>query len=221
MTLRSYLVFALIVGVAGAFIGRAVSRDAPSAQAAPSGSSAHLAVAPAGHGCKAERVDLASLKAQLALCMAFRTPESEAVPSSIPERAMPDRPEPKLSDVRLPGGEDRETWRQFIDGESGTVLVRHLDGTLGVYHPDEWPIDGDGDIIARKLPSERIGWYAGPDAGPRTDPDAFRPWDPPIPPRRVWNREPDGTITIDGNPASPGVQFMFGGKLDRPSKPPQ
>jgi hypothetical protein len=158
------------------------------------------------------------LKAQLALCMAFRTPESEAVPSGIVEGAMPDRPEPKLSNVRLPSGEERDVWRQFVDGDSDTVLVRHFDGTLGAYNTDEWPIDGNGDIIARKLPNGGLVWHVGSDAGPRTDPDAFRPWDPPIPPRPVWKREPDGTITINGKPASPGVQFMFGGKIDQPSK---
>ncbi|WP_437538168.1 hypothetical protein WME79_19730 [Sorangium sp. So ce726] len=111
--------------------------------------------------------------------------------------------------------------RRLLDSYSEAVIVQHDDGRTGVYKPDEWPDDGDGYIVARKLPSGRLGVYAGPDAGPRTDPDAFRPWDPPIPPRPVWNREPDGTITINGKPASPGVQFMFGGKIDEPSKPPQ
>jgi hypothetical protein len=145
----------------------------------------------------------------------------ETKPSGVPEVAKPDRPEAESLDPRLPSAEDRQAYREFMDGDSGTVLVRHFDGTIGVYNPDEWPIDGDGTIIARKLPSERIGWYAGPDAGPRSDPAAFQPWDPVVGPLPAWGREPDGTITIGGKPAPPSVQFMFGGKVDEPAKPVQ
>jgi hypothetical protein len=100
-----------------------------------------------------------------------------------------------------------------LDSYSEAVIVQHFDGRTGVYKPDEWPIDGDGIIIARKLPSGDIAWYAGPDAGPRSDPAAFR-----IPPARdidevVIDRAPDGTITINGKPADNAVQRMFGGKV--------
>lgn len=219
MTLRTCIVFALIASAAGAVIGRAAWRDAPSLRGAPSAPSANSEAAPAGRDCKDERAVLASTKAQLAICMALRTAQPEAAPSGAAEEAPPDLPGSKLSDAHLAGAEERQTWRKFVDSDSGTILVRHVDGTLGVYEPDEWPNDGDGVVVARKLSSERIGWYAGPDAGPRSDPDAFLPWNPPIPPRPAWGREPDGTITINGKPASPGVQFMFGGKTVQSATP--
>lgn len=219
MTLRTCLVFALIASAAGAVIGRATWHDAPSLHAAPRTSSAHSETEPAHRGCKDERAALASAKAQLAICIALRTAGLEAAPSGAAEDAPPDLPDSKLSDAHLPSAEERQTWRKFVDSDSGTILVRHADGTLGVYEPDEWPNDGDGVVVARKLSSERIGWYAGPDAGPRSDPDAFLPWNPPIPPRPAWGREPDGTITINGKSASPGIQFMFGGKVDHSARP--
>jgi hypothetical protein len=52
------------------------------------------------------------------------------------------------------------------------VFVRRGDGTTAVYQPDEWPPDG-ADVYARKLPNGYIVWYAGPDAGPRSDPSAW------------------------------------------------
>jgi hypothetical protein len=157
---------------------------------------------------------------QLAFCMASSTRAPETEPSGIVKVAPPELPESELTNPPLPSAEDRQAYRQFVDSDSRTVLVRHFDGTIGVYNPDEWPIDGDGVIIARKLPSGRIGWYAGPDAGPRSDPAAFQPWDPQLP-SITWGREPDGTITINGKPASPSVQFMFGGKVEEPAKPQQ
>jgi hypothetical protein len=221
MIVRRCFVFALIAGVAGAFIGRASPHGAPSVQAAPSASTANRVAAPAGRGCKEERADLASTKAQLAICMAFRTPEPEAVPSGIAEGVPPEHPEYKRSKVRLPSVEESERNRELLDSYSEAVIVQHRDGRAGIYKPDEWPIDGDSDgyIVARKLPSGKIGWYAGPDAGPRSDPAAFRVPDPPNIQRSVWGVEPDGTITINGKPASPSVQFIFGGKIDRPANP--
>lgn len=219
MTIRSCLVFALIAGIAGAFIGRAAPRDAPSIQAVPSASSPHLTVAPAGRGCKEERADLASTKAQLDICITLRMLVPEADPSSATKAYEPDLAEPEPLDRRAPSVEEIRRNRKLLDSYSEAVIVQHYDGTTGVYKPNEWPIDGDGYIVARKLPSGRLGWYAGPDAGPRTDPDAFRPWDPPVDTLPAWKREPDGTITINGKPASHGVQFMFGGKIERPSKP--
>jgi hypothetical protein len=103
--------------------------------------------------------------------------------------------------------------RRLLDSLPEAVIVRHSDGTLGVYAPDEWPSDGDGEIVARKLPDGEVGWYAGSDAGPRTDPRAFWPADPerPLHVPRV-RRESDGTVTIDGVPAD---DCMFGGKCAR------
>ncbi|WP_441286625.1 hypothetical protein ACSRUE_30380 [Sorangium sp. KYC3313] len=153
--------------------------------------------------------------------MALRSRVPEAGPSGAAKPSEPDPPESQPFDQRMSKVEEIRRNRRLLDSYSEAVIVQHYDGRTGVYKPDEWLDHGDGYIVARKLPSGRIGYYAGPDAGPRTDPDAFRPWDPPVPPRPVWKREPDGTITINGKPASPGVQFMFGGKLDQPSNPPQ
>jgi hypothetical protein len=222
MTLRRCFVFALIAGVAGAFIGRAFSRDPPSIQAAPTTSSAHLVAAHADRNCKAERADLAATKAQLDICIAFRARVPETKPSGASEPSEPDRPEETDSlGAHLQSAEEILQNRELLDRYPEAVIVQHHDGTTGVYKPDEWPIDGDGVIVARKLPDGTLGWYAGPDAGPRSDPAAFRPWHPPIGPRPVWGRDPDGTITINGKPASPSVQFIFGGKIDQPAKPQQ
>jgi hypothetical protein len=218
MTLRSYLVLALIAGVVGAYIGWTASRDVPSGRAVLSASSVPSAAVPARRSCKAERADLVGVQVQLAFCMAARTRDSEAKSSGIAQVAQPDPAESELIKPRPPSTEEIETYRHFVESESGAVLVRRSDGTIGVFDPDEWPMDGDGVITARKLPDGRIGWYAGPDAGPRSDPAAFRPWEPEIP-TITWGRELDGTITINGKPASASVQFMFGGKLRGPAKP--
>ena len=123
-----------------------------------------------------------------------------------------------------PDAQEPELIRSLQDAARdlpSTTLVQHYDGRTGVYKPDEWPVDGDGIIVARKLPSGELGWYAGPGAGPRSDPAAFRPSDPPTIPSTIWGREPDGTITINGKPAADSVQFMFGGKVNEPAKSQQ
>ena len=219
MTIRSCLVLAFIAAMVGVFIGRSALPNGTGAKAAPKLSPPPSA-APAARKCEAARAELASTKAQLAVCMVFGAPAPEIEPSGVPEESDTNRPEPESVDPRLPSAEDRQTYREFVDSDPGTILVQHFDGTLGVYNPDIWPIDGDGVIIARKLPDGKLGWYAGPDAGPRSDPSAFKPWEPEIP-QITWGREPDGTITINGKPASRSVQIMFGGKVDEPEKPRQ
>lgn len=220
MTVRSCLVFAVIAGVIGAFLGHALQHDERSIEAAPNAPAAPSAAASEERRCKAERADLTAVKAQLAICMASGAwGRSEAESSGGAEVAPPDRADSKPSNVFGPGIEVLKASDEFESSEPGTLLVRHVDGALGIYHPDEWPSDDDGVIIARKLPDGRVGWYAGPDAGPRSDPAAFQPWEPPIDRLPVMRREPDGTITLDGKPASPSVQFMFGGKVEEPAKP--
>jgi hypothetical protein len=211
MTLRSCLVLALIAGLLGALIGGALPRNASGAQVVPS--SARADGAPE-RKCKAERAEFASVKAQMAICVTYRgrgpIPESEA--SRVPETPEND---PESLDLRLPSAEEIRRNRELLDRYSEAVIVQHYDGTTGVYKPDEWPIDGEGYIVARKLEDGTLGWYAGADAGARSDPAAFRPWEPNIDPLPVMRREPDGTITFDGKPASPSVQRMFGGKLQQ------
>jgi hypothetical protein len=145
--------------------------------------------------------------------MAFveRGPKTE--PSDVRARSEPDAPELESADPQhTPSAAEIRRNRELLDSYSEAVIVQHPDGTTGVYKPDEWPIDGDGLIVARKLPSGNIGWYAGPDAGPRSDPAAFRQLDLPKIAPPVIVREPDGTLTVNGKPGAPALQRMFPGK---------
>jgi hypothetical protein len=203
MTLRKSVAIILIAGIVGAFIGRAVPRDAPKAEPAPGASTTPSVAPPAGHSCDAEHAELASTKTQLAICKAFdmRVPEPE--PSSAVELEPTDP-------ISLHRSEEIMRNRKRLDSYSEAVIVQHFDGRTGVYKPDEWPIDGDGIIIARKLPSGDMAWYGGPDAGPRSDPAAFR-----VPPPRdyvepIIERAPDGTIMINGEPVD---NAAFGRKV--------
>jgi hypothetical protein len=90
---------------------------------------------------------------------------------------------------------------------------------VGVYRPEDWPVDGEGTIVARKRPDGKMAWYAGPNAGPRSDPNAFRVADPAAAPSVVWDQLPDGTITINGEVAHPNVQKMFGGRVSDAGAP--
>jgi hypothetical protein len=219
MTVRICLVLALLAGVVGAFVTRTMQRDAPSTQPTPSASSAPSTAESAGHRCKPERAELAESRAHLAICMAFVMQASETVPPGVPEPDLP-KIEP-IDSQSILNSEEVQRNRKRLDSYPEAVIVQHYDGRTGVYKPDEWPVDGDGIIVARKLSSGELGWYAGPDAGPRSDPAAFRPSDPPTIPSTIWGREPDGTITINGKPAADSVQFMFGGKVNEPAKSQQ
>jgi hypothetical protein len=168
MTISRALGFVIVAGtgVVGAFIGRALSIDAPRIQEDASVSPAHSRATPADGECEPERTALASIKTQLATCIAFEARDPESAPSSVPERREPDPPAFIQDEIK--------SYHERLESLSEAVIVRHGDGTVGVYKPDEWPIDGNGLIIGRKLPSGQIGWYSGPDAGPRSDPAAFR-----------------------------------------------
>lgn len=192
------LSFALIAGVVGAFIARAVPRDDdPAARPNTSASPAPSDAGPAVNNCRAERTELAAINSQLAVCMALstRATSAVAVPPDLPE-ASPDVLEtlhPRLN-------------RELLEKDS-EVIVRHADGTIGVYKPEEWPADGDGLIIGRKFPDGSFGWYSRPVAGTE---------------RRAMfvgtsiELEPDGGITVHGKPAPPSIIRMLGGKVDEP-----
>ncbi|WP_437690024.1 hypothetical protein [Sorangium sp. So ce176] len=217
MTLRNCLALALIAGVAGAFIGRAAPRDARSAPPARSALPAPPAAVRAGNGCEEKRTELRSVKAQLDVCTMLSSLEAEpSGAAGAPEPAQ--RVEP-VHPQSMPGTAEIRRNRELLDSYPEAVIVRHHDGSTGIYKPDDWPIDGDGEIVARKLPSGEIGWYAGPDAGPRSDPAAFRPSEPAKIPPTTWGLAPDGTITIDGKPAPAELQRMFGGNVDGSAKP--
>jgi hypothetical protein len=202
MTIRGSLLLMLIAAMVGAFVGRAMPGDGPNAEAVPIAFSAPSVATPADQSCKVERSEIVSTETQLAICKAFN---AEVYPEAIPSGVSAADPAGDASEIRQT--------RRRLDSYSEAVIVQHFDGRTGVYKPDEWPIDGDGIIVARKLPSGDIAWYAGPDAGPRSDPAAFQ-----VPPARdigeaIIDRAPDGTIMINGTPADNAVQRMFGGKV--------
>lgn len=219
MTFRNCLALALMAGVAGAFIGWAVPRDARSAPPARSASPVHSAAVRAGDACEEERTELRAVKAQLAVCTMLSSRGLEAEPSGESDAREGAHPVEPMAPQSMSGTEEIRRNRQLLDSYPEAVIVRHHDGSTGIYKPDEWPIDGDGEVVARKLPSGEIGWYAGPDAGPRSDPAAFRPSEPANIPPTTWGRAPDGTITIDGKPAPAELQRMFGGNGDGSAKP--
>jgi hypothetical protein len=162
-------------GILGAFLGRAVPHGAPGVAADASGSPTSPGTTPAGDECEAERSALASTKAKLDSCMAINTTDPGAVPSGIPSAP---EPEPPASNVEAPLQEiiteEIRSYHERLESLSEAVIVRHSNGTIRVYKPEEWAIDGDGIVVARKFENGEIGRYAGPDAGPRSDPAAFR-----------------------------------------------
>ncbi|XXX78023.1 hypothetical protein WMF30_04525 [Sorangium sp. So ce134] len=216
MVIHRYIAPLLIAGagVAGAFIGRAVPRDEPSARAAASASPAPSPAAPAADGCEAERGKLDSIKAQLAICMSLGERDRGTPPSEATERSEPGNPSDLGSTILAEMRRERER----LDSLSEAVIVQHADGTIGIYRPDDWPSDGDGLIVGRKLPSGEIGWYAGPDAGARSDPSAFRRPDSTVILAPNVVREADGTIRVRRG-ASPAVKSIFGEKVDEPAAP--
>ncbi|WP_233562106.1 hypothetical protein [Sorangium cellulosum] len=219
MTLRNCLALALIASIAGAFIGRAAPGDARSAPPARSASPAPAAAVRAGNGCEEERTDLRAVKVQLAVCTMLNSRGLEAEPSDASDAPDATHPVEPMARPSVPDTAEIRRNRKLLDRYPEAVIVRHHDGSTGIYRPDEWPIDGDGEIVARKLPGGEIGWYAGPDAGPRSDPAAFRPSEPARTPPITWGRTPDGTVTIDGKPAPAELQRMFDGNVDGSAKP--
>ncbi|WP_438018109.1 hypothetical protein WMF18_03070 [Sorangium sp. So ce315] len=201
-------------GVTGALIGRAVPRGEPSDRAAAVASRPPSATTLAASGCEAERGELDSAKVQLALCMSLGNRAPESSPSEASERAEGGASAGSESVILAEMRRDRER----LDSLPEAVIVQHADGTIGVYRPEDWPIDGDGLIVGRKLPSGQIGWYAGPDAGSRLDPAAFRRSDSTVVLGPNVVREADGTMRVRRD-ASPAVKRMFGETADEPANP--
>lgn len=211
MNISRSLAISVIVGagIVGIFLGRAISYDTPQADSNPSPlPSAEVSVDDA---CQAERAALISIKTKLSICMAFRP--------QIPEAALSDaskQPEPALSaEIKSPVLEMFKNYHDRLDSLSEAVIVQEADGTIGIYKPDEWPIDGNGLIIGRKFPDGQIGWYAGPDVGPRSDPAAFRKPKSTIVMHPDFVREGDGTIRVRPN-APPWMKRRLGEKVDEP-----
>lgn len=211
MRIRSSVALIFIFVIIGAVIGRAMPSDAQKARLSPSPPSNTSAPTPSDRSCDVERTALASAKTQLAICEAFHTDDN---PEATPPRVPPTDPQRMAEEA-----EEVKQNRKRLKNYSEAVIVQHFNGRTGVYKPEEWPIDGDGMIVARKLPSGDIAWYAGPDAGARSDPAAFSVSPPPDLVEPIIETAPDGTIMINGKPADNAVQRMFGGRV-RPEQEP-
>ena len=200
MTLPRTLVLALVLmaGIAGALIARAVSnRDelnsGPAPNVSPSPSQAVSA-------CGPERTKLSSAKLQLAVCLAMHAPSHN------------NRLQPALSASSTPDPHEFESPeikrnRELLEGDSEAVIVRRMDGTIGIYTPDEWPSNGAGEIIGHKFSDGSFGWYSrsNTDGGARA---MFRGSSIEI--------EADGRITVRGKQAPPWVLQMLGESVDEP-----
>jgi hypothetical protein len=191
------LVLALIAGILSASVARAVSRNTSGPRPIASALSAPSAdTAPAVTACNAERAELASIKSQLAVCMAISMRAPKAVPPDVPEASTTDPSE---------SPEIRRN-RELLENDSEAVIVRRADGTIGVYKPEEWPSDSDGLIIGRKFPDGTFGWYGRQTTHGR---------------RAMFGGigiklKPDGTITWLGKPAPPKILRMLGLNVDEP-----
>jgi hypothetical protein len=194
---RSFaLVLALIAGILGAFVARAVPRNTSSPRPIASALSASSAyMDPAVNTCNAERTELASIKSQLAVCLSISKRAPKTVPPESPEESTPDPSE---------SPEIRRN-RELLANDSEAVIVRRADGTIGVYKPDEWPSDGDGVIIGKKFPDGDFGWYGRQTAHGRLMSKGMG-----------IKLKPDGTITWLGKPAPPLVLRRLGFKADEP-----
>ena len=207
MTTQRSIALALIACVIGIFVGHFLPRGASKTEANGTTTSTPPVQVPTNHDCKVERAELSSIKAQLAICKAYLARVPEAAPSATAYDADAEPLKPGSDPRNITFANEVEERRRLLDIYPEAVIVHQSDGKIRVYKPEEWPSDGAGQIVARKFSDGHIGWYAGPDAGPRSDPAAFQPHGP------VFVHQPDGTITVNGVEADPAVQTMFGGKV--------
>jgi len=149
--------------------------------------------------CKAERAELASTKAKLAICMAISMRTPKAAPSKLSETAKDDPREAESPEIRRN--------RELLESDSEVVIARRSDGTIGIYKLDEWPSKGDERMIGRKFPDGEFGWYARPMASTEQG-VMFR--------GTSIELEPDGRLTMRGKPAPASVIRRLGGKVDEP-----
>jgi hypothetical protein len=135
-----HLLLAVILVLVGFAGGRAMPRPAAPPVATPVADAPELPVMPARadaveHGLKNE---LASAKAQLAICLAFRRSPDPSTPAPSPEM-------------------DEETARLVRTHTTNTewITVERADGAIRVYGPGAWPPpDGPPSgsrIVARKV----------------------------------------------------------------------
>ncbi|MRG93665.1 hypothetical protein [Polyangium spumosum] len=195
----------------GVLLGRALPRDPSRDAGATPGRAPTVTFTPSRQpSCGADRAELEKTQAELARCVAstFRAPPVEPSAEPVAEPAEePDEDTPEEYAARDAARMRRNV--EVLKTHKEVIFVRRSDHSLWFYPPDQ-QID-DGLIVARRLPSGEIGWY-DPDAGPRTDPSAFKPA-PPGSTHAMPEIEtgPDGLIRVNGAIADPAVQKMFGG----------
>ena len=182
---RSHLVLALATGIVGLVAGRLLPRGAPS----PVVGSATSAASAVALECTTERAQLASTRTQLAICMAYRAePEPELEPGS-PSSEAPAAAAPPEGLAGFAAWAQARKPHERLENYPEAVLVRRADGTRAIYRPNEHSSDSD-DVYARKAIDGTITYYLGPDAGPRSDPDAWGSL------RDLAG--PDGTVVMGG-----------------------
>ena len=165
---RSHVMVALVAGLVGLVAGRLLPRPAPGLALLGSARRSAPVMAPAD--CKADRAQLASMRTQLAICMAYRDP-SEPAPGSSASREPSASPDPPREGMAWVAAEARRLHeRDALYPEA--VYVRRKDGADDIYRPNEHSPDSD-DVYARKFLDGTILYYLGPDAGARSDPDAW------------------------------------------------
>jgi hypothetical protein len=149
---RPSILLAVLAGAAGLLLGRAL--PGRSGQTVAVAAPPPLAVAT--RSCPPSGAQLASLRAQLALCLAYAP------------AAAPTAPAKGLVAFAEAHAADLAAWQEAVDRLPEAVFVRRKDGTSAVYAPDEVSPERE-DVYARKLPDGHIVYYAGPEAGPRSD----------------------------------------------------
>lgn len=199
MSIHRSLVLALIAGIVSAFVARAIPRYAPNTRTVASASPAPSDAAPIDDACKAERAELASNKAKLAICMAISMRTPKTAPSKLSETAKADPRESESPEIKRN--------RELLESDSEVVIVRRSDGTIGIYKLNEWSSNSDERMIGRKFPDGEFGWYARPMASTEQG-VMFR--------GTSIELEPDGKLTMRGKPAPASVIRRLGGKVDEP-----
>lgn len=117
--------------------------------------------------CTAERAELNSTKAQLAICMAYERPADAHEADKAGDALTP------AQQLEAEEVERVRRYRQVLRENKEVVIVRRADQTVEAYQVGE-PIP-DGIIVARRLPNGEMAWYTG--SGSRDDPASFRPVD--------------------------------------------
>src|SRR5262249_40492864 len=85
MATQRSVAIALIVGLVGLLVGRALPRALSKAEATASVKPMPPVPLPTHHDCKAERTELSSTNAQLAICKAYLGRAPETAPSAAPD----------------------------------------------------------------------------------------------------------------------------------------